>query len=97
MIINELISNSLKHAFPDDRKGTITVRLKQVSPQDAELIIADNGRGFDAVHAEANPDSLGMTIVGALTEQLNGTLAMSVADGTTFTLRFPLRRQEPLP
>lgn len=73
LIINEIFSNSLKHAFPNGEEGTITVSLHQVSSGKYRLIIGDNGVGFPK-DFEQEKDSFGSELIEALTEQLNGTL-----------------------
>ena len=85
LIVNELISNSLKHAFPDGRKGEISVAITQ---QNAMLTIQykDNGVGipqdFDWRHAE----SLGLQLVILLVDQLDGTIELDRSSGTVFTI-----------
>ncbi len=73
LIINEIISNSLKYAFPDGQDGIISVSLHQIEPGKYRLIIGDNGVGFPEDFDE-DQDSFGSELIDALTEQLNGTL-----------------------
>jgi len=73
LIINEIFSNSLKYAFPNGRKGTITVSLHQIAVGKYRLIIGDDGVGFPD-DFEEDKDSFGSELIEALTEQLNGTL-----------------------
>jgi len=73
LIINEIISNSLKYAFPDGQDGVISVSLHQVNEKKFRLIIGDNGVGFPENFKE-DQDSFGSELIEALTEQLNGTL-----------------------
>lgn len=90
LIINEIVSNALKHAFPEDKKGKITI---SVTGQDNEtycLVISDNGVGFPEGFDADAADSLGIQLVQALTDQLEGTLKIDTiaGKGTTFTINF---------
>jgi len=96
MIINELISNALKYAFPENQQGTITVRMKNMEGGFVVLSVVDDGIGFHPESSPARSDSLGMTIVSALVEQLSGTMTIASEHGTSFTLVFPVRREERL-
>jgi PAS domain S-box-containing protein len=88
LIINELVTNALKHAFPEGRKGDIFIRLAPLQQGGLSLTVADNGVGVPAEIDIRNTDSLGMQIVGDLVQQLNGTLRVNTKDGTQFTIRF---------
>ena len=70
IVTNELVTNSLKYAFPDDRPGHITVRFS--AADEIELSVTDNGIGFDG---DRNSSGLGSRIIALLTEQLGGTLS----------------------
>jgi two-component sensor histidine kinase len=88
MIINELVSNSLKHAFPDGREGRITIAMKK---RDDEFILTveDNGIGIDSRADVRKFNSLGLGLVFSLAEkQLNGRVELDIADGTSFTASF---------
>jgi PAS domain S-box-containing protein len=88
LILNELVSNALRHAFPDGRHGQINVLLRHDSPSQASLTVQDNGCGFPPDIDFRATDSLGLQLVNALTEQLGGTIALERHDGTAFTLTF---------
>jgi len=88
LIINELVTNALKHAFPEGRKGDIFIRMAPFQQGGLSLTVADNGVGFPAEIDVHNTDSLGMQIVSDLVQQLNGTLRVNTAEGTQFTVRF---------
>ncbi|MBJ7900951.1 MAG: PAS domain-containing protein [Cyanobacteria bacterium RI_101] len=86
LIVQELVSNALKHAFPQGA-GEITIEL---TPQ-AEalcLTVADNGVGIPPELDLANTDSLGLQLIYSLTEQLQGELAYATADGCQFQIIF---------
>jgi PAS domain S-box-containing protein len=88
LILNELVSNALRHAFPDGSHGQINILLRHHSPSQAILTVQDNGCGFPLDVDFRATDSLGLQLVNALTEQLAGTIALERHDGTAFTLMF---------
>lgn len=87
LIINELIINAVKYAFPGSRGGTISVSLKERGER-VHLTVADNGKGLDPDVDIYNPDSLGLTLVNTLVHQLQGDLEVEVEDGTAFNISF---------
>jgi two-component sensor histidine kinase len=93
LLINELVSNALKHAFPDGRTGRIGVQLT-LWENWYILVVADNGVGLPRELDLGHSDSLGLQLVSDLTEQLGGTLTLDRAGGTTITIRFPARGRE---
>lgn len=92
LIVNELVSNSLKYAFPEGRKGTIRVGININSEGDYVLFVEDNGIGFPAGIDFRNTRSLGMQLVNMLTLQIHGSIELSVTEQTKFSITFP--RQE---
>jgi two-component sensor histidine kinase len=92
LIANELISNALKHAFPDHRRGKVWVRVSFEPPQTLVMTIADDGIGMPAGATKLKAaKTLGLQLVSTLTRQLEGTVDVSPlpAGGTSFTVRFP--------
>jgi PAS domain S-box-containing protein len=95
IIVNELISNALKHAFPDQRHGEITVTLSEDRAGDdqsgyAVLSVCDNGVGIvESLDLNA-ANSLGWELVNLFTKQIGGELTIHRADPTRVTLRFPV-------
>jgi two-component sensor histidine kinase len=89
LILHELLSNALQHAFPDEQTGTITVTLTHAADR-VTLRVHDNGRGFPADVDVHHTASLGLQLVSALAEQLDGTMTLERTGGTAFTLTFPL-------
>jgi two-component sensor histidine kinase len=85
LIINELISNALNHAFPSDRKGTITIS-SQYENKVLTLVIKDDGIGLPPDLDWKNPESLGLRLVNNLVEQLNGTIKVERELGTTYII-----------
>ena len=94
LILNELLSNAFKYAFPQNRTGAVHVELHADTAQQAALVVRDNGIGFPDEIDFRHTESLGLQLVAMLTEQLQGTIALERADGTTFTLTFPVRNLE---
>lgn len=85
LILNELLTNSLKHAFPGDAKGEVAVELSSSGPS-VVLTVSDNGAGLPDSFSMENATGLGMQIVGLLTEQLEGNLDIVRGKGTVFSL-----------
>jgi two-component sensor histidine kinase len=100
MIVNELVSNSLKHAFKGRDRGEIKIKLHRGEPAKHEnegsqststnfnLTISDNGIGIPENLDIKNLDSLGMQLVTSLVDQLDGELELKRNNGTEFTIRF---------
>ena len=86
LILNEAISNSLKHAFPNRREGNICVSLRQSPAGDLELCVQDDGVGLPAGFDWENCSSLGLRLIRILADQLQGTAKFSAGPGTTITL-----------
>ena len=86
LIVNELFSNVLKHAFLDSMKPEVIISLRQVADDDYELLFSDNGRGFDS--SKISKKSLGLTLVHLLVEQLEGTLTFESISGTAYRINF---------
>ncbi|WMW25487.1 CHASE4 domain-containing protein [Methanolobus sediminis] len=87
LIINEIVSNSLKHAFKD-HKGEILVEIVPDVNGQYMLTIRDNGIGFPEDLDFMNTDSLGMQLVVSLVEQLEGSIELIRGNGTEFRIRF---------
>lgn len=87
LIINELVSNSLKYAFPGNREGEIVVGL-HVEGDNLKLTISDNGIGLPKHIDYRNTESLGLQLVVTLVDQLNGTIKLDNKKGTKYTIVF---------
>jgi PAS domain S-box-containing protein len=87
LIVNELVSNSLKYAFPDNREGEINVSLK-LKDGKYILIIGDNGVGIPRSTDFRNTASLGLQLVNNLTDQINGKIELDRSHGTEFKITF---------
>ena len=90
LILNELITNSLKHAFPDARQGLVQVELRRVGSQDLALSVRDNGVGMPKGFKVSDSTSMGMSLVYTLVEQLEGHLEIEDGPGAAFLVRFPM-------
>lgn len=90
LIINELISNSLKHAFPGDRKGNVNLSMRNVRGGRIRLAVSDNGVGLPENMMWKDVDSIGLHLVKILAEgQLQGDIDVSSSDkGTEFLITF---------
>jgi len=89
LLINEVISNSLKHAFPDHREGEIEVTLRPVNGREFELIISDDGIGMPLEIDFDTSDSMGLMLVRTLAvDQLDGTVDLDRDGGTAFRICF---------
>lgn len=86
LIMTELVSNSLKYAFPGSKKGTISLEGSALDDHTYRFIVKDNGVGIPEEIDWRNPDSLGLRLVNSLVTQLNGTIELDRTDGTTFTM-----------
>lgn len=89
LIVNELLSNSFKHAFPDKRKGLITILFQKSASGYLTLEVADNGVGKDS--ADKDPQegsSLGMNLIEALCMQLRGEMEVEKENGFRVRIRF---------
>ncbi len=90
LIIAELVSNALKHAFPDGRPGCITLALDCDVNQRVTLTVADDGVGLPVALEPAQTSTLGLQLVRILTAQLKGTLDVARGPGARFCLTFPV-------
>ncbi|MBI4660138.1 MAG: PAS domain S-box protein [Verrucomicrobia bacterium] len=88
LLVNELVSNSLRHAFPDDRPGTIKIGFCSAPSGECVLTFSDNGVGLPEDFDLDNPATLGLRLVRILTTQLGGALNFERNDGTGFTITF---------
>jgi PAS domain S-box-containing protein len=87
LIITELVSNSLKYAFPDHRKGELKISLK-IKGDQYELTISDNGVGIPKNIDFRNTDSLGLQQINSLTNQIDGEIELNSSYGTEFKITF---------
>ena len=92
LLINELVSNSLKYAFKGKDNGRITIRIKNMDHQYL-IQVSDDGIGFPESLDFRNTSSLGLQLVNIMAAQLKGKVDLEVNEGTTFTISFPATLQ----
>jgi two-component sensor histidine kinase/ligand-binding sensor protein len=92
LIINELVSNALKHAFPGERSGAISIDISEDRDDRITLKVADTGVGIRTGLDFKNTETLGLQLVNMLARQLGGQVSMESASGTAFTIRFQRSR-----
>ncbi len=88
LIINELVSNALKHAFPAGRNGEISIELSRHNQHGYTLCVRDNGVGIKADMDLDNAPTLGLQLVNTLVQQMDGTVELERNGGTAFNIRF---------
>ena len=89
LIVNELVTNAMKHAFPAGRSGEIRIFVGPVGENFLQLEVSDTGVGLPVGIDFRAPTTLGMQLVYSLTKQLRGTVELSREEGTCFRVRFP--------
>ena len=94
LILNELISNVFKHAFPGGRKGIVTITVRSDSNENnlknGHITIRDDGVGIPNVFDLQRVDSTGLKVFLALVRQIDGQAELERGAGTAFHVRFPL-------
>jgi PAS domain S-box-containing protein len=88
LILNELLSNCLKHAFPSGQKGEINIKIDSHSSEKFSIVVSDNGIGLPGDLNLEHRDSLGLRLVHRLVGQLDGVIEMINGHGTTFKILF---------
>jgi PAS domain S-box-containing protein len=88
LIVNELVSNSLKYAFPEGGKGEVKITLHSTDENEMELTVSDDGVGVPKDLDFSNTESLGLKLVNILTNQIRGRLDLERSKGSKFHIRF---------
>jgi PAS domain S-box-containing protein len=88
LIVNELVSNSLKYGFPNGRGGFIRIEFKRQPDGQVALCVADNGTGLPEAVGFWNTETLGLRLVGTLVRQLSGSVDINRTDGTEIRITF---------
>jgi two-component sensor histidine kinase len=91
LLMNEMISNAFKHAFPAQDSGTISIIFKSSPEDEVSLTIQDNGVGFPGDLDFTQTQSLGMQLIQQLGRQLHGSVQLDRTQGTCFHVKFSLR------
>jgi two-component sensor histidine kinase len=89
LVLNELVSNACKHAYPNRGCGRISISVTREPGGVVRLVVADDGVGLPAGVDPFSTSSLGLRLVRDLTQQLGGTLEVTTSPGTAFHVRFP--------
>lgn len=88
LIVNELLSNALQHAFAEDNPGSITITL-DYAPDILVLVIKDDGTGITEDIERSSKKGIGLMLVQTLVEQIKGTITVSSSDGTCISIQIP--------
>jgi two-component sensor histidine kinase len=95
LIVNELVTNAFKHAFPDEVQGEILISTRLTEEGGCVLAVSDNGRGLNGEFDIEESESLGFTLVKTLVQQLHGRLRINGQGGAAaFRVDFPLKLPE---
>lgn len=94
LLVTEVLTNSIKHAFTPGQAGTVRLTLERISTDRLRLTIKDNGRGMSEPLADVagRPRGLGTTIIRGFAAQLNGTLKVDGSNGVMTVVEFPEER-----
>lgn len=96
LILNELLTNVVKHAYPANEHGTVRLALRRLPEKRLQLQVSDRGVGMSDPQLNGTHDSIGLLLISTLTEQLQGELRIAVNSGTTVSIEFP-HDPEPAP
>ncbi len=88
LVISELVSNSLKHAFPEKKKGQVLIKMTKNKRGKNTLIVKDNGIGFPEGLDFRKTETLGLQLVNDLVMQINGSIQIKKTEGTEFVVKF---------
>ena len=88
LLISEMLSNSLKHAFPERKNGEIILKLTKLNGEKYNLLYRDDGVGLPHNFDFEKPDSMGMELIHSLVEQLDGTVEIKNESGTQYNINF---------
>ncbi len=91
LIVQELVGNALTHGVPD-AGGTVRIRLSRPDPESCELLVSDDGQGFDPASA-AGRERCGLWFVRSLCAQVRGEFSIDPSAGVAARLRFPCQAQ----
>jgi len=94
LIVHELVSNSLRHAFPGDTRGSVSVGLHLDAGRHMEITVGDDGVGSSQTHSHNASHSLGLQLVHLLAEQLETSVECSVNAGTRYRLVVQLKKSK---
>jgi two-component sensor histidine kinase len=90
LIVNELVLNAFKYAFPGHLEGRIHISLRDIGHDNFQLIVKDNGIGLPVDFLSKTSNSMGSQIINLLVQQIEGVITLSNEDGACFTITFPV-------
>ena len=90
LIVNELVTNAFRHAFPNQRQGRVVLQLRRIAPDKCRLTVTDDGIGLRSWKMRGRTSGLGARIVGAMVQKLGAKLEVLAERGTRFTLEVPV-------
>lgn len=88
LVANELVTNILKHAFPNGRSGTVNIRLSREEDEKYRLVVSDDGVGMAEPVESPGSGTLGIMLIRAISDQLDAEISWSVSNGVTFEMLF---------
>ncbi|HEX2493707.1 MAG TPA: PAS domain S-box protein [Steroidobacter sp.] len=94
LIVNELITNAMKHAFIGRSRGELRISVRKHAPDHVDVEVADNGAGGVTMETFERRATLGATIVRRLVRQLGGVLTVGAGEGSSISIAFPIDRRE---
>lgn len=95
LLVNEMVSNSLKHAFAEGQSGQVNVTLRRLGPDRLLLSVRDDGKGLPEGFAWERANSLGLTTIQALARQIRAQIEVRRQGGAEFALTFPAPEHAP--
>ncbi|MCX6559609.1 MAG: PAS domain S-box protein, partial [Candidatus Aminicenantes bacterium] len=95
LIVNEMISNALEHAFPDGRAGTVRITLRDLGSETYEIAVRDDGVGLPEGFDPAAGGTLGLQLIDLLARQLGGEVRLTREGGTSFAVTFKEQKTRP--
>lgn len=93
LILNELMTNSIRHAFTGYESGQVRIKFHEIDGQEYRMIVEDNGTGFSPLSSGDSSKSLGMQLINILIEQLNGKYMITSDNGTRAAISFPAQNR----
>lgn len=90
LIVNELVLNAFKYAFPGQKEGSINISLIDIGQGNFQLIVKDNGIGLPTDFLNKISNSMGSQIINLLVQQIEGIISISSENGACFTITFPV-------
>src|SRR5215217_4728527 len=91
LVVNEAVTNSIKYAFPEQAKGTISITMRK-SGNEVEMVIADNGIGIQQINTQGKAQTLGLKLIRGLCQDMDANISFQKHNGTRITIRFTANR-----